>query len=126
MTIEGFHGRGRAGDFPAVQAIRPSDVQEQQPRKEGKTMDEFRKYPENRLDIRVDENGNVSFEENREFARYYAPTRDELEEELETLKDRLADLQLDEPYDPGSILHDDWEDAVKELEEQIRDLEEKI
>ena len=46
-------------------------------------MGELPNYPENRLDIRVDENGNVTFEQNAEFVKYYAPTREELEEELE-------------------------------------------
>ncbi len=89
-------------------------------------MNEYGQYPENRLDIRVDENGKVSFEQNAEFARYYAPTREELEEELEELQEQLDILNLDEPADILSIEHDDWEDEVRDLEERIRDLEDAI
>ena len=89
-------------------------------------MDGFREYPENRLDIRVDQNGNVHYEENREFAKYYAPTREELEEELEELQDQMAVLELDEPDDLWSLEHEDWEDEVHGLEERIRETEEAI
>lgn len=89
-------------------------------------MGDLREYPENRLDIRVDENGNVTFEQNSEFAKYYAPTREELEEELEELEYQLDMLTLDEPLDPSSLAHDEWEDARDDLEERIRDLEEQI
>ena len=89
-------------------------------------MDGFRQYPENRLDIRVDESGMVSFEENSEFAKYYALTREELEEELEELQDELDLLNMDEPADILSLEYDEWEDKVHEIEERIREIEESI
>ena len=89
-------------------------------------MDDRRKYPENRLDIRVDENGQISYEENAVFAKYYAPTREELEEELEELQNQLDLLNLDEPADILSLAHDEWEDAVTNLEDRIREIEEEI
>ena len=57
-------------------------------------MNEIPNYPENRLDIRVDENGNITYQQNPVFAHYYAPTREEKEEELEALKDRLAGAKI--------------------------------
>ncbi len=92
----------------------------------GKNMDGFRQYPENRLDIRIDENGNISYEENKEFAKYYAPTREELEEELEELEHELEMLKLDEPDDFWDTEHDDWEEDVSDLEDRIREVEEAI
>lgn len=89
-------------------------------------MDDRRKYPENRLDIRVDENGHISYEENAVFAKYYTPTREELEEELEELQNQHDLLNLDEPADILSIAHDEWEDAVADLEDRIREIEEEI
>jgi len=89
-------------------------------------MSQFGKYPDNRLDIRVKENGEISFEQNAEFARYYAPTREELEEELEELQDQLDMLNLDEPSDILGIEHDEWEEAVESLEDQIREIEENM
>ena len=83
-------------------------------------------YPENRLDIRMDEQGNITYQQNPVFAQYYAPTREEKEEELEELKDRLELLDLDEPDDVFSAEHDDWEDEKRDLEEQIEDLEEEL
>ena len=62
-------------------------------------MKEIPGYPENRLDIHVDEQGNVTYRQNPVFAQYYAPTREEKEEELEDLRDRLELLDLDEPDD---------------------------
>ena len=89
-------------------------------------MTELRKYPENRLDIRMDENGHMTFEQNAEFKKYYMPTREELEEELEELEDQMAVLELDEPEDILSFEHDEWEDAKNDLMERIRDVEEAI
>ena len=89
-------------------------------------MKETPGYPENRLDIRVDEQGKISYEQNAVFAQYYAPTREEKEEELEQLKDRLELLDLDEPDDLYSEEHDDWEDIRRGLAEAIEDLEEEI
>ena len=89
-------------------------------------MNYRKEYPENRLNIRVDECGNVFFEENKEFKKYYAPTLEELEEEMEELKDDLALMNLDEPDDLCSIEHDDWEDEMDNLQEKIRDIEEAI
>ena len=62
-------------------------------------MQEIPNYPENRLDIRMDAQGNISFEQNAEFAKNYAPTREEKEEELEALRDQLELLEIDEPED---------------------------
>lgn len=89
-------------------------------------MKETPGYPENRLDIRVDEKGKITYEQNPVFAEYYAPTREEKEEELEALKDRLELLDLDEPDDVYSEEHDDWEDIRRGLTEAIEDLEEEI
>ena len=54
-------------------------------------MQKLPNYPQNRLDIRIDENGNVTYEQNPEFAKYYAPTRAEKEEELEEHKSVMMD-----------------------------------
>lgn len=89
-------------------------------------MKETPDYPENRLDIRMDEQGKITYEQNPVFAQYYAPTREEKEEELEALKDRLEQLDLDEPDDFYSEEHDDWEDIRRGLMEAIEDLEEEI
>ena len=89
-------------------------------------MKETPGYPENRLDIRVDEQGKITYEQNPVFAQYYAPTREEKAEELEALKDRLELLDLDEPDDVYSEEHDDWEDIRRGLTEAIEDLEEEI
>ena len=89
-------------------------------------MKEIPGYPDNRLDIHVDEQGNVIYRQNPVFAQYYAPTRKEKEEELEDLKDRLELLDLDEPDDVYSDEHDDWEDIRRGLLESIEDLEEEI
>ena len=63
---------------------------------------------------------------NGEFAKYYAPTREEKEEELEELRDRLELLEIDEPADLYSDEHDDWEEERNDLEDQIADLEAEI
>ena len=89
-------------------------------------MTEFGKYPENRLDIRMDENGHMTFEQNAEFKKYYAPTRGELEEKLEELQYRLDLLETDEPDDILSVEHDEWEDEVNDLQERIREIKEEI
>ena len=89
-------------------------------------MKELPNYPENRLDIRVDETGNVTYQQNPVFAKYYAPTREEKEEELEELRQRLELLELDEPQDMFSIEYEDWEDEKRALEEAIEDLEDEI
>ena len=89
-------------------------------------MKEIPEYPENRLDLCVDEQGNVTYRQNPVFAKYYAPTREEKEQELEDLKDRLELLDLDEPDDVYSEEHDDWEDIRRGLTEAIEDLEEEI
>jgi hypothetical protein len=90
-------------------------------------MKDIPNYPENRLDIRVDERGNVVYEQNPVFAKYYAKTPlEEKEEELETLKHRLEMLKIDEPTDVLSVAYEDWEDLRDALEEQIDELEEEI
>ncbi len=83
-------------------------------------------YPQNRLDIRIDEKGNVTYEQNPEFAKHYAPTRAEKEEELEELRDRLELLEIDEPAELYSDEHDDWEEERRRLEDEIDDLEDEI
>ena len=89
-------------------------------------MQKLPNYPQNRLDIRIDEQGNVTYEQNPEFAKYYAPTREEKEEELEDLKDRLELLEIDEPVDLYSDEHDDWEEERRRLEDEIAELEEEL
>ena len=82
-------------------------------------MKELPNYPENRLDIRMDEQGNMSYQQNPAFAAYYAPTREEL-------KDRLELLELDEPDDCYSDEYDDWEEERRKLEDAIEALEDEI
>ena len=89
-------------------------------------MKELPDYPENRLDIRVDKQGNYTFHQNAQFAKYYAPTRTEMEEELEALKEELELLEIDEPVDLYSDEHDDWEEEKRQLEDRIEDLESEI
>ena len=89
-------------------------------------MQNLPNYPQNRLNIRIDEKGNVSYEQDPEFAKYYAPTREEKEAELEELRERLELLEIDEPEDLYSDEHDDWEDERELLEDEISDLEEEI
>ncbi len=89
-------------------------------------MREIPEYPENRLDIRMDEHGNVTYQQNPVFAHYYAPTREEKEEELEALKDRLTLLDLNEPDETWSGEYEDWEDERRRLLDDIEDLEEEI
>ena len=89
-------------------------------------MKEIPGYPENRLDIHVDEQGNVTYRQNPVFAQYYAPTREEKEEELEELKYRLELLEIDEPADLYSDEHDDWEEERRKLEDEISDLEDEL
>jgi hypothetical protein len=89
-------------------------------------MKEMPEYPENRLDLCVDEQGNVTYRQNPVFAKYYAPTREEKEQELEDLKDRLELLELDEPMDVLSVEYEDWEAERNILEEEIEELEEEI
>ena len=68
-------------------------------------MKEIPGYPDNRLDIHVDEQGNVTYRQNPVFAQYYAPTREEKEEELDELRERLELIELDEPEDILSDEH---------------------
>ena len=89
-------------------------------------MTEMPNYPENRLDIRIDENGNVTYQQNVLFAKYYAPTREEKEKELEELRDRLEFMEMEEPDDILCDEYDDWEEEKRALEEMIEDLEEEI
>ena len=89
-------------------------------------MKEIPNYPENRLDIRVDEQGNINYQQNPVFAAYYAPTREEMEEGLEELKDRLERLEMDEPDDCYSDEYDDWEEERRKLEDEIEDLEDEL
>ena len=89
-------------------------------------MSEIPNYPENRLDIRMDEHGNISYEQNAEFAKYYVPTREEKEEELEELEERLELLEIDEPIDLYSDEHDEWEEERNDLEYRIDELREEI
>ena len=86
-------------------------------------MDEFRSFPDRGLDIRVDEQGRMTFVPNPEFAQHYAT--DPAEEELEELRDALAMLELDEPDDLFSAEHDEWEYETDELKRRIAGLEER-
>ena len=52
-------------------------------------------YPENRLHIVIDENGNVSYRQDPEFLKYYAPTAEELREELMGLPQDEIEERLD-------------------------------
>lgn len=86
-------------------------------------------YPENRLNIVIDENGNTTYRQDRKFMKYYTPTPDEMEEELEDLEYRLEMKLLDEPVGPFDLFdteYDEWKDDISDLREQIRDLREAI
>ena len=90
-------------------------------------MQEKPGYPENRLDIRTDAQGNITYEQNPVFAKYYfMRSREETEEELEDLRDRLVLHDLDEPSDLCGVAHDEWEDERRRIEEHIEDLEEEL
>lgn len=84
-------------------------------------------YPENHLNIRVDENGNVSYEQDPLFAKYYfqAPENPD-QARLEELRERLDDLLITEPLNPYGEAHDDWELRVADLEDEIEDLESRL
>ena len=84
-------------------------------------------YPENHLNIRVDENGNVSYEQDPLFAKYYfQPPANPLEAKLAEMKERLDDLLIDEPVNPYGDAHDYWELNVAELEDEIADIESRL
>ena len=53
-------------------------------------------YPENRLNIMIDENGNVSYRQDPAFLKYYVPTAEELEEELRICEENEDYEQADE------------------------------
>ena len=86
-------------------------------------------YPENRLNILIDQNGNVSFRQDEEFLKYYTPTAEEMEEELEDLEYQLEMKLLDEPCGPFDMFdteYDDWKDELRDLRERIRELKESL
>jgi hypothetical protein len=86
-------------------------------------------YPENRLHIVIDENGNVSYRQDPEFLKYYAPTAEELREELEDLEYQLEMKLLDEPVGPFDMFdteYDDRKDDLSDLRERIRELKETL
>ena len=84
-------------------------------------------YPQNRLIIRVDEQGRITYEQNPEFAKYYNQRLiPPLEEKLEALQEKLDDLIIDEPLELYSEAHDDWELRRSELEDEIWNLEQEI
>ena len=86
-------------------------------------------YPENRLNIVVDENGNVTYRQDAEFLKYYTPTPEEMEEELEDLEYQLEMKLLDEPVGPFDMFdteYDDWKDELSDLRERIRELKQAI
>lgn len=86
------------------------------------------KYPENRLNIRVDERGNISYEQDPSFAAaYYQLSRKKPSElKLEALQEKLDDWIAAEPLDLYSDAHDDWELRRSELEDEIEELEQEI
>ena len=84
-------------------------------------------YPDNRLIIRVSTDGKESFEQDPVFAaHYFKRTAEDAEEELEILRDDLAELEVNEPFNITSVAHDDWEDRMTDLEDRIRELEQEI
>ena len=86
-------------------------------------------YPENRLNIVIDENGNVTYRQDPEFLKYYTPSLQEMEEELEDLEYQLEMKLLDEPAGPFDMFdteYDDWKDELSDLRERIRELKESI
>ena len=89
-------------------------------------MTDVQGYPENRLDIRIDEQGNMIYQPNPEFVKAYAPTREEKEEELEELRYRLELLLIDEPSDSFGYEYEEWEEEKQLLEDEIEELEDEI
>ena len=84
-------------------------------------------YPENHLNIRVDENGNVSYEQDPLFAKYYfQPPENPDQARLEELRERLDDLLIAEPLNPYGESHDEWELRVADIEDEIADLESRM
>ena len=84
-------------------------------------------YPENHLNIRIDENGKVTYEQDPLFAKYYfQPPENPAEARLEELRERLDDLLIREPVNLYSEAHDDWELRRAELEDEIADLESEL
>ena len=86
-------------------------------------------YPENRLNIVIGENGNVSYRQDPEFLKYYTPAVEELEEELQDLEYQLDMKLLDEPVGPFDLFdteYDDWKDEVSDIRDRIRELLESI
>lgn len=86
------------------------------------------KYPENRLNIRVDEQGNISYEQDPSFAAaYFDPQRkNPLALKLEALQEQLDEWIAAEPLDLYGDAHDDWELRRSELEDEIEELEQEI
>ena len=88
-------------------------------------------YPENRLNIRIDQQGRVTYEQDPAFAQAYfrpaaTPEEARLEEKLEKLRDRLDDLLIDEPLNLYGEAHDRWELRRADLEDKIEELEEEL
>ena len=84
-------------------------------------------YPENHLNIRVDENGNVSYEQDSLFAKYYfQPPENPLEARLEELREKLDHMLALEPANLYGESHEDWELRVADLEDEIADLESQL
>ncbi len=85
------------------------------------------KYPENRLNIRVDKNGKISFEQDPAFAAvYFAMAAHPAAERLQELQEELEDLENEEPENLYGDEHDEWEQRRAELEDEISDLEDEI
>ena len=86
-------------------------------------------YPENRLNIVIGENGDITYRQDPVFLKYYTPTAEEMEEELQNLEYQLDMKLLDEPVGPFDLFdteYDDWKDEVSDIRERIRELQESI
>ena len=85
----------------------------------------MRQYPENRLNIRMDEEGHITYEQDPVFAKYYddssAPSPQD--SALEALRERLDEWIAAEPLDLYGDAHDEWELRRADLEDEIEELE---
>ncbi len=85
----------------------------------------MRQYPENRLNIRMDEEGRITYEQDPAFAKYYndSDVPSPQNSALEALRERLDEWIAAEPLDLYGDAHDEWELRRADLEDEIEELE---
>lgn len=84
------------------------------------------KYPENRLDIRMDEQGNISYVQNPVFSKYYAKTNDEIREEIDELSYELDLLEAGEPPEYYYDEYAEWLENKRNIKDRIEDLRDDL